>query len=84
MQPTVLMTFSALNYLEPAPPVRWRLFGHSWCDIERSVQKMPHRPSLVSHPESLSWRGPQGLMNAAEIVMRDVQRHGSTMMIELL
>jgi hypothetical protein len=39
---------------------------------------------MVGNAELDRWRGPQAFMDAAQIVMRDVERNGSAMIVQLL
>jgi hypothetical protein len=41
-------------------------------------------PSPISNANGLRWRRAQGLMNAAKIVVRDIQRDRRNMVIKLL
>jgi hypothetical protein len=41
----------------------------------RSVHKLCNRPDMIGHAKRHRWRTAQGLMNAAQIIERDAERH---------
>jgi hypothetical protein len=78
------LVFSAVDYCEsPAPIWRCRLWRNRLRG-ERSVQQVTNRPDAISDPERNGWRGLKRFMRAAEIVMRDVQRHRRKMVLKTL
>ena len=72
--------FATLNYSEipfgPDRPVRLKR--------QRDVDQIANGPDPVSNAQRHGWRGPQRLMDAAEIVMGNVQADRSRMIGELL
>ena len=51
---------------------------------QRGVQQVANRPDTIRDAERHGWRAAQALMHAAQIVVRDVQRHGRAVRVQLL
>jgi hypothetical protein len=51
---------------------------------ERRVDKLPNGPSPVHHAQRLRWGRLEGFMNAAKVVVRDVQRDRRDVVVQLL
>jgi len=65
---------AAFNYRELSPPI-WRSFSRQGGrNGKRRIHKLGNAPSLVSHAHRLRWCRAKGFMNAAEIVVCDIQR----------
>ena len=80
----VASLLAALDYPESPPPI-----GRGGGRISRrygqgGIQEVADRPDATGNAERDRWRGPQGFMHAAEIVMADVERHGRRMVLKLL
>ena len=75
--------FPALNYRELPAPI-WRgLSRHSRGNGKRCIHKLRNAPSPIGDANGLRWRRAQGLMNAAKIVVSDVQRDCRNMVVQL-
>lgn len=53
-------------------------------DRQRGVQQIPDGPDPIRQPKRDRWRGSQGLMDAAEIVVADLQADRRDVVIQLL
>lgn len=51
---------------------------------ERSVDKLPNRPSPVDNAQRLRWGGLESFVDTAEVVVRNVQRDRRNVVVELL
>jgi hypothetical protein len=75
---------STLNYPELAPTIRRGLSRKRRGNSKRSVHKLRNGPSAIGDANGLRSRRAQSLMNAAKIVVRDVQRDRRNVIVELL
>ena len=51
---------------------------------ESRVKQFANRPNVIRKPLRHCWRAFQCLMNAGKVVVHDVERHGSAVIIEFL
>ena len=75
---------ASFNYRKPLAPFRC---GRNWRNglrSERGVDKLPNGPSSVHHAQRLRWGRLKGFVNAAEVVMSDVQRDRGNVVIQML
>jgi hypothetical protein len=63
---------AALDYPEPSPPIRRCCLWRDRLRCKCRVQQFANRPNMIGDPERDRWRGAQGFMHAAEIVVRHV------------
>jgi len=72
---------TALDYPKAPTPI-WR--GHYRLirlRSHRGVQQVANRPHAIRDAECDGGRGAQAFMHAAEIVVRDIQAHGCTVLL---
>ena len=74
---------TTINYREPLAP-----FGSSrhWRDrlgCQRSVDKIANGPHAIGNAKGFRWRHLKSLMDAAKIVMRDIERNRRDVVIQL-
>jgi hypothetical protein len=43
------------------------------------IEQVPNRPNSISNAKRHRWRAAQAFMDAAQIVMSDIQRHSGAM-----
>ena len=67
---------SPINYPEPPPPIRRGSGRVGRGDCKGRVQQVANRPNAISEAQGDRTRGPQGFVDTAHVVVRDVQRHG--------
>jgi hypothetical protein len=75
-----LIQATALNYLEPPMHLAW-LDG---CVVKAGRQQFAYRPNVIGKRLRDRRRNAQRLMNAAEVVMRDIEADRSKMVIGVL
>ncbi len=73
-----------MDYYELPPPIWRSLSRQGGRYSKRGVHKLRNAPSLIRDAQRLCWRRAEGFMGAAEIVVRDVQRHRRNVIIKLL
>ena len=78
------LLFATLNYRESTPPLWRRFLWKRRGDGESRIHQHGDSPSLIGHANGLRWRRAEGFMDAAEIVVRDVQRDRRNVVIQLL
>lgn len=78
------LLLAPLDYRPSLPPIRR---GRLRCDRlggERGIEQVANRPNAVRNAKRHGWRAAEALMHAAEIVVHDVERHGSAVMVDAL
>lgn len=51
---------------------------------ERGVKQIANSPNAIRNAKRHCWRRFQAFMDTAQIVVRDIQRHGGAMRLQLL
>ena len=75
---------ATLNYREQLTPLWCSRDRRNGLRGERSVNKLPNGPSPINDAQRLRWGRLEGFVNAAEIIMRDVQRDRRNVVVQLL
>jgi hypothetical protein len=81
---------STIYHPETPAPLWGRLCRIGRRNRQRGVDQLPERPRPIRQPENHSWRllvfgvRAEALMNAAQIVVGNVQTDGRTMVVQLL
>ena len=78
-----IISFSPLDYPEPPPAIRGSRDRLDWLRRECRVQQVANRPNPVGDAERHGRRSPQGFVDAAHVLVPDVQAHGRRVVLEL-
>jgi hypothetical protein len=75
---------TSFNYPEPPPPIRCCLGRCGRLDRQHRVEKIADRPGPLGNADRNSRGRFQCLVLAAQIVVGHVERHGRTVIVQLL
>jgi hypothetical protein len=78
------LLFASINYYELPPAIRRRFRGQRGRYSERGVNELSNTPSPIGNADGLRWRGADGFVDTAEVIVRHVQSDRRDMVIQLL
>ena len=73
-----------MNYTKTLAPFRCSRYGRNWLRSKRSIDKLSDVPSTIRNTQRFRWRRLEGFVNAAKVVMRDIQRDRCNVVVQLL